>query len=266
MDEAEVNGVRVTYEIRGQGPPLLLLHGFGVDRRMWQPQVTALGASYTLILCDMPGFGASEDPPETKTYTSSDMVALVGHLGFNQVHLCGLSYGGAVALEMAIEHPALIATLTLASSGIGGYEFSKEYIAQLKVSEDRARAGELKAAQKNWLGSPLFKYVSNNPHWRAALTEMVEDYRGWHWRHGFKRLNLQSIKHLEDVECPTLVVVGALDEPDFRAIAECLVERIPNVALMAIQETGHMLNFEQAEAFNGRLLEFLGHHPLIEVD
>ena len=260
MYEAQINGARLTYEMVGQGPPLLLLHGFGVDRRMWQPQVTALSSQYTLVLCDMPGFGASEDPTETKTYTSSDMVSLIAHLGFNQVHLCGLSYGGAVALDMAIEHPELIATLTLASSGIGGYKFSQEYIAQLKVSEDLARAGELKAAQKNWLSSPLFKHISKDPSWRAALTEMVEGYCGWHWTHFCKRLNVRTIKHLEDIKVPALVVIGALDEPDFLAMGDCLAERIPAARFVTIREAGHMLNLEQAEAFNQILLGFLSHH------
>ena len=266
IQKAEINGAELTYEMIGQGPPILMLHGFGLDRRMWKPQLDALSNKYTVVVCDMPGFGLSQDPVSVNSLTSADMLSLVSHLGFFRTHVCGLSYGGAVALEMALQAPETIASLTLVSAVLGGHHRSQSCIDDLLRSQAQAKHGDLRGAQQTWIENPLFQQISQQPSSKAAIVEMVETYRGWHWLHGAKCLNMKAINHLDQIKVPTLAMVGQLDLIDFHQMAECLADGIDQVELMRFDSNGHMINMEAPETFNNALLGFLENHPLYEVD
>ena len=115
MQKARVSDVVLAYEIHGEGPWVVFIHGGGLDRREWIPQVPVLSESYRVLTYDMRGQGES-DVPETG-YTpdqdAEDLIALFGVLGITSAHLVGLSYGSALAQRIAVEHPGLVRSLTL---------------------------------------------------------------------------------------------------------------------------------------------------------
>ena len=124
METTEVRGLSIAYERAGDGPPLVLLHGYvGDGPTTWRPQLEGLGDEFTVIAWDAPGAGRSSDPPESFGMTGyADCLAgFVERLGLERPHVAGLSFGGALALALALfrRHAALPATLTLASAYAG---------------------------------------------------------------------------------------------------------------------------------------------------
>lgn len=262
----EIGGAQLAYEIIGEGEPLVLLHGFTLDRRMWEPQVEYLSRYYTVVLCDMPGFGESEDPKDATSLGAPEIVEFICRLGFCRTHICGLSLGGAFALEAALLQPELVATLTLVSAGIGGYAFGADYVGLERALQEKTRDGDLKAALQEWLAVPLFQQAFAQPHLEATLRGMVEGYQGWHWKNRTKRLDMKTITRLEQVQCPTLVVASEHDHPDFSKVAEVLVDRIPDAIGVTLIGAGHLSTLERPDAFNETLQAFLSKHPLEGVD
>ena len=122
METTEVDGLQITYERAGNGPPLVLLHGYvGDGRATWHHQLDDLSDEFTVIAWDAPGAGGSSDPPEsfgTAGYADA-LAGFVAALGLDTLHVVGLSFGGILALALYRRHPGVPRTLTLASAYAG---------------------------------------------------------------------------------------------------------------------------------------------------
>jgi pimeloyl-ACP methyl ester carboxylesterase len=123
MDQIEVAGLRIAYERRGEGPPIVLLHGgFGFDSRQWRRQLNDLSDEFTVVAWDAPGSGRSSDPPETfrlRDYADS-LSGFIDGLGLGRrPHVLGLSFGAGLALELYRQHPKVPRTLVLAGAYAG---------------------------------------------------------------------------------------------------------------------------------------------------
>jgi len=121
LERVTVDGRTVAYRRAGAGAPLVLLHGGWSDSRAWGPQLAALSSDFDVIAWDTPGCGGSDEPPDGVTLGElADAVAgLVTALGVRPVHLCGLSFGGGLALAVYQRHPELIRSLVLADAYAG---------------------------------------------------------------------------------------------------------------------------------------------------
>jgi pimeloyl-ACP methyl ester carboxylesterase len=107
--EIEVDGLRITYVRAGTGPPLVLLHGYvGDGPATWRPQLDDLADDFTLIAWNAPGAGGSSDPPESFGMAgyADALAGFIAGLGLDAPHVAGLSFGGALALELYRRHPA----------------------------------------------------------------------------------------------------------------------------------------------------------------
>ena len=107
MKHIEIEGLRIAYERAGQGPSLVLLHGFFGDRRVWGPQLAAFSEEYEVVAWDNPGCGQSSDPPETfrmPDYARS-LRGFIHALGLERPHVLGLSFGSTLALELYRQSP-----------------------------------------------------------------------------------------------------------------------------------------------------------------
>lgn len=116
-DVAEVNGQSIAYSRAGDGPPLLLLHGFPQNRAMWRKIGPDLAKKYTVIAADLRGYGDSSKPEGVANYTfrnmAADQRALMVHLGFDQFHLVGHDRGARTAHRLALDAPRAVQSLTL---------------------------------------------------------------------------------------------------------------------------------------------------------
>lgn len=107
MDVVEVGGLEIAFERQGAGPPLVLLHGFVGHSREWRRQIDDLSEEFTVVAWDAPGAGRSSDPPETFRLPdyADCLAAFIDAVGLRRPHIVGLSFGGALALELYRRHP-----------------------------------------------------------------------------------------------------------------------------------------------------------------
>src|SRR5512138_1073317 len=105
MPSVIVNGIQLHYEVRGQGQPLVFIHGLGSSTRDWDAQTAAFEHDYQVITCDLRGHGQSDKQagPYTIPLFATDLASLLAGLGVDSAHLVGISLGGAVALQCALD-------------------------------------------------------------------------------------------------------------------------------------------------------------------
>src|SRR5580693_1022702 len=118
MPTARVNGIEVYYEQAGEGPPVLLLHGLGSSTRDWEYQTPELARAYRVIAVDVRGHGRSSRPPGPYSVSqfAEDAVALLRSLDAAPAHVIGLSMGGMIAFQMAVDHPEAVRSLAIINS------------------------------------------------------------------------------------------------------------------------------------------------------
>src|SRR5262245_57108437 len=110
---ADIPGARLHYEVAGSGEPLVLIHGFTLDMRMWDDQFASLARHFQVVRYDLRGFGKSS-MPTTEPYThADDLKALLDCLNIERAHVLGLSMGGSIAINFALNYPAMVDRLVL---------------------------------------------------------------------------------------------------------------------------------------------------------
>lgn len=246
------------YSASGDGDPVILVHGFGLDASMWDPQWPALQREFHAIRYDVRGFGGSAVPTGPYSH-SDDLLGLLEFLEARPAHVIGLSMGARVALRFALDHPNDAKSLTLIDPALEGFSWSEEWTSKSAEISAAARGGDIRAAKQLWLGHDLFAPARRDPNLANALSEMVERYSGWHWMNAdpARRPNCAAIGLLATVSCPTLVILGELDLPDFQGIARRLAAEIPGATLRIIAGAGHMANMEAPAQVNELLLAHL---------
>jgi len=262
-------GAGLVYEVTGDGPAVVLVHGFGLDMRMWEPQVAPLAARFRVVRYDCRGFGASGPFDPAVPYThAGDLVALLDHLDIGEAVLAGLSFGGRVVLQTALTAPARVRGLVLLDAVLDGVPWDPESAGALDELARRVRAGGAPAGREAWLAHPLFAAARQRPELAGRLAAMVAGYPGQHWLgHDPQRpVQPRPIDVLEDVAMPVLVAVGDRDVPGFREMSAVLARRIPGAEYRVVAGAGHMINMEQPAAVNELLTGFLAGLPVPATD
>ena len=256
---AEVNGTRLYYEVAGAGEPLALLHGFGLDLRMWDDQVAAFARRYRVLRHDARGFGRSDPPGGVPYSRAADLKALLEYLGLGPAHVLGLSMGGGNAIDFALAYPEMTRTLIPVDSTLDGYRWPHGGMDGYRAAAARARAGDLAGAKERWLADPFFAPACERPAVAARLHAMMADDSGWHWRNADPHLSAgtPALARLGKIAAPALIVVGERDVHDCQAIAALLQAGISHARMVVLPGAGHMSPLEDPAAFNAAVLEFL---------
>ncbi len=252
-------GARLVYEVTGDGPAVVLIHGFGLDMRMWDPQVEPLAARFRLVRYDCRGFGASGPFDPAVPYThADDLVALLDHLGIGDAVLAGLSFGGRVALQTVLADPARVRGLALLDAVLDGVPWDPDSARALDEVTRQVQAGGVLAGRAAWLAHPLFAAARQRPDLAGKLAAMVAGYPGQHWLGQDSHLQTRPpIDVLEGVIAPVLVAVGERDVPGFREMSAVLARRIPGAEYRVVTDAGHMINMEQPAAVSELLTRFV---------
>lgn len=259
QDFAHVNGTHLYYEIAGSGQAVVFIHGFTLDTRMWDDQFVPLAQHFRVIRYDMRGFGKS-DLPTTQAYSHvDDLNSLLNHLDVDQAHLVGLSKGGAVALDFALQYQDRTQTLVLIDTVLGGFHWSPEASARDGLVWQRAREAGIPAAKDSWLTHPLFALAKRQPTVAARLARIVDEYSGWHFVNANPEQGLEppAAQRLGELGMPVLAIVGEHDIPDFRQITELVCQQVPQAKKMVVPEVGHIANMEAPELVTEAVLAFL---------
>ena len=258
-----VNGAELYYDVGGEGRPLVLLHDGLLDLRMWDDQFVAFARLYKTIRYDRRGYGNSSE--QNRPFSDvSDLYRLLHHLGIDEAYLLGISNGGKVALEFALEHPGMVAALVLVGPSLGGYRPSDEK--QRRVSEilSVARERGTEAGVEAWMEDPFYPPAKDKPAARERVRRIA--------RENLPRLlsvpGLReepyppTIESLSRIVVPTLIVVGERDDRDNREIASLLASRLPRAEKKVFAGCGHLVNLERPEQFYSFVVNFLDERGL----
>lgn len=254
----QVKQGKIFFECVGEGEAIAFLHGFGLDSRMWAPQLEVFQATFRVIRYDLRGFGRSSLPVACDYAHEDDLKTLLLHLGANPAHVVGVSMGGRMALRFAAAYPGMVRSLVLADSALDGYTWSDDWQTRWKAMCESAKAGQIGEAKRQWLEHPIFHSARINPSDALLLSKMIDDYSGWHWqKKDTARTPAPTLaERLHEILSPSLVITGLHDIPDFQAIGELLARRLPAARREIIEGSGHMVNLEAADRFNKMLLGF----------
>jgi 3-oxoadipate enol-lactonase len=252
------DGGWLQYATAGDGDPVVFIHGFGLDSRMWDPQWRAFAQRHRVIRYDLRGYGGSSLPEGTYSHVD-DLLALIDSLGTAPVHLVGLSLGGRVALRVAAQEPQAVRSLTLADPALDGHVWTDDWLQRWRRMTEAAKRGDLNEAKKLWREHILFAPANAHPKVADSLRVMIDGYSGWHLHHPDPGTAPRTpvAEALASISIPALVLVGELDLPDFQAVARRLGREMPQAELQTIAGSGHMSNMEAPQAFNELVLRFL---------
>lgn len=255
----EVNGTRLYYETAGEGIPIVLIHGLGLDTRMWDGQFETFAETHRVIRYDLRGFGKSDLPTGASFRHADDLRALLDHLEAPTAHVIGLSMGGRIALQHGLLFPAATLSLILVDSALDGFHWSDEWETSIDAIAEHAQHAGAAAGNAMWLEHELFAPACEQPECRATLARIVTESSGWQWVNESheQRIEPAAIDRLAEVDVPTLVVVGDRDLPDFQRIADTLAHGIPAARKVVLHGVGHMSTMENAGEFNSLARGFL---------
>jgi pimeloyl-ACP methyl ester carboxylesterase len=243
------DGVNIYYEVHGDGPALLLTHGYSASSKMWAGQVAPLSKHFKLIVWDMRGHGQSdypEDPAQySEAHTVADMAALLDAAGAKEAIIGGLSLGGYMSLAFHVTHPARTRALLIFDTGPGfkNDEAREQWNARARATGDRFDAQGLAPLES---GSIETRTAGHRNARGLALAA-----RGM-----LAQRDARVIASLPDIKVPSLVVVGANDTPFLKA-SDYMAAKIPGAKKSVIPDAGHAANIDQPEAFNAAVLGFL---------
>jgi pimeloyl-ACP methyl ester carboxylesterase len=254
-------GLDIAYDRAGEGPPLVLVHGVAGDAREWRLQIAGLADEFTVVAWDEPGAGRSSDVPADFGLAgyATALATLVETLGA-PAHVCGLSWGGTVALELYRRRPDLVATLVLADTYAG-------WKGSLPDRELRARvAGAermLAAPAKTFDPTLPGLFAREPPHDVIELVDAVAaDVRPDSLRVALSAMAEADLRDvLPSIVVPTLLVWGELDARSPLSVAREFARAIPRTELVIIPGAGHMSNLERPDEFNAAIRAFCRRHP-----
>ena len=235
---------------------VLLLHAGIADRRMWAPQLDALeAAGHHPVAPDLPGFGDAALEPGIVDYVGSAAAHLDGPGA-----VVGCSFGGRVALELALARPDLVERLVLVAPGLGSWDWSEEAQAGFAEEEEALERGDLAAAAAQQAGMWLAPDAADDV--RSLTVAMtVRSYEQQLPLDGKVRSSWpqpSAEQRLGEIGVPTLVLVGTEDLADLRAICARVAAEIPGAQLEVVEGAGHLPSLERPDELNRLLLGFLG--------
>jgi 3-oxoadipate enol-lactonase len=254
---AEVNGTKLYYETAGKGPAVVLVHGGLVDSRLWNDQMKEFAKHHRVVRYDLRGFGRSAAAPQPFSHIE-DLRALMDFLKIERATVVGLSLGGIIAADFALEHPERVDRLVLVGAGLRGdkqppdkdamkaYEAASKGIAEEFVNVTM-KLGLYAAVRE---GTPAY----------ARLRQMMlENFKAVStFAPGFLKYPAQpTIERLGQIKAPTLVIIGGEDAQSLKNVADTLAAGIPGARKVVIPGASHHPPVERPDKFNKAVLSFL---------
>jgi pimeloyl-ACP methyl ester carboxylesterase len=246
------------YEAAGEGPAVVLVHGGLVDGRLWDDQMEPLSRRFRVVRYDLRGYGKSA-APAGQFWPTEDLRALLDFLKIERATVVGLSLGGIVAADFALEHPERVERLVFVGAGLRG---DRQPPDEKSMAAYRALVSEGPEKYfETFLKADLLAGLRERPRARERMRAMMLD--------NYKALSYLSaglaqspepptVERLGRINFPTLVVVGSLDSRNLLNIADTLAAGIPGARKVVIPGASHHPPVETPAEFNRALLDFLG--------
>jgi pimeloyl-ACP methyl ester carboxylesterase len=267
MPTAKVGDINIYYESHGAGEPILLIQGYAQYSGHWAALVPPLSREYRVISFDNRGTGQSDKPkmPYTMKMMAADARGLLDAIGIDSAHVFGISMGGMIAQEFALNYPDKVISLILGCTECGGknnikptkeafeFLFSPEML-KLPV-EERARQ------TAPWLWSQEFidKHPEAVEFYVAITSKYPTPTRGYVCQ-AQAIMGNDTYERLPQITAPTLVIAGSADRIIPAENSKIIASRIPNAELVILENAGHgFITDAEAESIRA-ILDFLRRH------
>lgn len=259
MPYTQVDGTKINYELKGRetGRPVVFLHGLGSSGRDWELQIPAFEGEYRIVLIDMRGHGKSDKPPGPYSVAqfATDTVAVLDHLGIKSADFVGLSMGGMIAFQLAVDYPERVRSMVIANSGpalvpqtlkqrfaVWMRFFIVRAMGMRKMGETLAPRLFTDAAQELERQTFIERWAEND---RRAYLDAMRALIGW-----------SVEERISAIKAPTLILASEQDYTPVSAKA-AYVAKMSTARLKVIENAHHAVAVERPEAFNSTVLEFL---------
>ena len=299
MPIAKVNGINIAYDVSGHGEPLVMIMGLGGTRQSWVFQKRAFSKHFKVITFDSRGMGKSDKPSDlfSMRTMADDTIGLMNHLNIDKAHVLGVSHGGRVAQEAAINYPDRVIKLVLASTNTGAEGIDDLAPEVLSAFGRKERSGQsdiiyagmkqCSICQEDHQGEELWEHM-----WAAHRPQMLQwakqsiDFSkiislGFNKRLSrmfilpLARLQLKlggvkahirlieatvgnsTLDRLHLIKAPTLVILGTEDKFCPPRSIEAMATKIPNAKLVKLEGGSHNILVEMRSRFNKEVLDFL---------
>ena len=250
--------MRIAWEERGSGHPLLLVQGLGYARWSWEPVVEPLAGRYRVLFFDNRGIGDSDKPegPYTARLMADDALQVLDEAGVERAHVLGVSLGGMIAQELAVLVPGRVAKLVLCSTHPGvahGFPMPEQTVQLFQESATLPQEVALRRFVDNALGDDPPAGVADELYRRRLENPL--DPAGWQAQAaaGVGFLGVEA-----PIEHETLVVTGTADNVVDPRNSDVLAERIPGARVEKLEGLGHLFFWEDPSRFVRIVAEFLG--------
>lgn len=260
--EKLLNGHRVHFTIGGKGPWLVLVHSLATDCTAWDAHAAHLSKNFKVLRYDVRGHGrsSSEAPPNTDTYSlellASDLKILLDHVGADRVHLVGISIGGMISQQFALDYPQYLSSLILvASTSHNPPQAQQAWDKRIATARQQGLEALVEHFLARWF-TDSFRETNT-----AAISRIGKLIAATNLQ-GFVRAceairNINLTAHLHEILVPTLVIVGNDDAGTPPAVSEVIASNIKGSKLVIIPNASHWAPIEQQDAFLFHLNAFL---------
>lgn len=258
----DVAGGAIYAEVSGEGAPLVLIHGWPLDHRLFNRQVGPISESLCVITYDRRGFGRSTAPPNL-SLELDDIDSLLNALDLESVHILGMSQGGRIALRYAATRPDRVRSLILQGAVVDGLEVYEHPEEKIPIEEfaELARAGQLDQVISRWLSHPLMRLPSSEKDAIALINDILGDYTGGDlvsFDPDSYAFSIDVLEQMSAFERPVLIVTGAHETATRHAHAAELLRRLPDCKEVVLLQSGHLANLTEAVEYNLAIVDFIG--------
>ncbi len=258
MPFADINQTSLYYEIHGTGAPVLFIHGLGSSAADWELQVDFFAQHYQVILVDLRGHGQSSRPSVGYSIPqfATDTQALLQHLGYQRVHLVGISLGGMIGFQLAVTAPSLLQSLVVLNSVPYIRLTTLKQKWQLTLRKLFTQILSMRSFAKI-LARKLFPEPSQ-AHLRKQLVERwVKNDKKIYYQSFMSIFKWQGVQNqLPNIACPVLVLAADMDYLPV-SHKQAYAQQIPQAQLEIIHNSRHASIQDQPDIFNQKLHQFL---------
>ncbi len=257
----DLAGTKIYYQVRGKGEPLVLIMGFGADGDVWEQHVSVYEKHFRCIVLDNRGVGKSDQPkgPYNTKMMAADTIAVMDHEGIDKARIAGISMGGAITQELAINYPDRVRSIALISTWPIFNNYAKTVYKNLKKLRVTSSPDDFMELLQLWIFAP--------PHYEDNLADLKEDQAGAaanerpQTQDGFEGqldacIHHDTVDRLGQIKVPTLITIGDMDIFTPPAFSKMLHDGIAGSEYVNFPTGGHVHHWEDLERFNKVTTDF----------
>lgn len=256
----DIGNCQISYEMKGEGIPLIMIHGGALDKRMWDGQFDEFAKHFRVIRYDARKHGMTKSEPDTFSH-HEDLNLLMDKLEIKKAVIMGLSMGGYITIDFALAYPEKVLAIIPVASGLTGYQFVDKQTKELPEKWSKISTVEeaVDLIMEMWTDGPHRKPEQLNQEMRNKVKQIYTEnlLQSFNDKYTETRSDPPAINRLSEIKAPAFTIYGDLDVPGIIEIGEMIVKEVNGAKSYIIKDTAHLLNMEKPEEFNKAVIDFI---------